>query len=135
MAETTFVTLETIACCSCGIVFGVPQAYEQKRREKHDTFYCPNGHSLHFPGKTEAEQLRDKLAAARAREDQLSARLADQMDATEHERRRAMGFKGALTKTNKRVGNGVCPCCSRSFQNLQRHMASQHPGYSGEPTT
>lgn len=23
-----------------------------------------------------------------------------------------------------------CPCCRRNFQNLQRHMKTQHPGYT-----
>lgn len=22
-----------------------------------------------------------------------------------------------------------CPCCNRTFQNLQRHMTSKHPDY------
>lgn len=34
-----------------------------------------------------------------------------------------------LTKTRKRIANGVCPCCHRTFQNLARHMAGQHPAY------
>lgn len=27
----------------------------------------------------------------------------------------------------KRIHNGVCPCCNRSFVNLQRHMKTKHP--------
>jgi hypothetical protein len=30
---------------------------------------------------------------------------------------------------HRRVGNGVCPCCSRSFTNLKRHIRSKHPDY------
>jgi hypothetical protein len=27
----------------------------------------------------------------------------------------------------KRVHRGVCPCCKRTFQNIQRHMETKHP--------
>ena len=26
----------------------------------------------------------------------------------------------------------VCPCCNRHFTDLQKHMASKHPGYGGD---
>jgi hypothetical protein len=26
----------------------------------------------------------------------------------------------------------VCPCCRRTFQNLMRHMQTQHPTFKGE---
>lgn len=32
----------------------------------------------------------------------------------------------------KRVGNGVCPCCNRTFENLSRHMSCKHPEYKTE---
>jgi hypothetical protein len=37
-----------------------------------------------------------------------------------------------VTKIKNRVGHGVCPCCTRSFQNLARHMASEHPTFAAE---
>jgi hypothetical protein len=40
--------------------------------------------------------------------------------------------RGQTTKARnqlERVGNGVCPCCTRSFTNLRRHMATKHPGF------
>jgi hypothetical protein len=30
----------------------------------------------------------------------------------------------------KRVGNGVCPCCNRTFEDLARHMKVKHREYS-----
>ncbi len=33
-------------------------------------------------------------------------------------------------RTRKRVGSGVCPCCSRTFQQLARHMKAKHPAYT-----
>lgn len=40
--------------------------------------------------------------------------------------------KGRLTKTKKRIANGVCPCCNRHFVNLERHMTGKHPDYTKE---
>jgi hypothetical protein len=34
-----------------------------------------------------------------------------------------------MTRIKKRVAAGVCPCCNRSFKDLARHMAGQHPDY------
>ena len=33
----------------------------------------------------------------------------------------------AKRRIEKRIHAGVCPCCNRSFPNLQRHMAAKHP--------
>lgn len=130
----SFKLVDTI-CASCGIVFAVPEQWDQKRRDDGKSFWCPNGHSLHYGDNTLAKRLaqaeRDR-DAAKAR-----ARAAwDQADAAwkqgEAERRAHAATKGQLTKTRKRVANGVCPCCNRSFANLSRHMAGQHPNYAEE---
>lgn len=62
----------------------------------------------------------------------MEAREADirtEQRRLESERRAHAATKGQLTKTKKRIANGVCPCCNRSFANLERHMAGQHPDY------
>ena len=48
-------------CCSCGISFAIPKHYQDKLRNTHQTFYCPNGHTLHFPSETEKEKLQREL--------------------------------------------------------------------------
>lgn len=74
---------------------------------------------------SELERTRKQLERAETRE--RAAR--DQAEAAE---RSAIAYKGHATRLRKRAAAGVCPCCTRSFQNLQRHMASQHPTFSGE---
>lgn len=37
--------------------------------------------------------------------------------------------KGQNTRLKNRIAAGVCPCCNRSFQNVARHMAGQHPDF------
>ena len=42
-------------CISCGITYAMPKDYMEKLRQNHETFYCPNGHSMYFPTETEEE--------------------------------------------------------------------------------
>ena len=52
-----------VNCADCGIEFCIPKELEVERRESHDTFYCPNGHKLHFPHETEKERQIRELTA------------------------------------------------------------------------
>ena len=40
-------------CACCRMTFGMPQWYDDRMRSdstgSNRTFYCPNGHSLHYP--------------------------------------------------------------------------------------
>lgn len=116
-------TLTVTECCSCGVEFAVPAHFLKVRQDKGGTFYCPNGHSLSYT-KTRVQELEDQLSKSRAR----AQHLADQKEATERSNR---ALRGQITKERKRVANGVCPCCHRSFVNLRRHMSGQHPDFVG----
>jgi 3'-phosphoadenosine 5'-phosphosulfate (PAPS) 3'-phosphatase len=119
---TEMVTLQEDTCCVCGIIFAAPEHWFASKRSTGATFYCPNGHTLSFAKGTE-QLLRDKIADAEKREKDLELQLIsakDQLQATKRE----------LTKQKKRIANGVCPCCHRSFVKLQQHMKSQHPNYA-----
>lgn len=122
------VTLVTEECYACGVLFAFPMTLREKLMEDHArNFYCPNGHQQHYLGKTDAEKQRER---AERLQRQLANRDEDLRSA--HASNRAM--RGQVTKLKKRVANGVCPCCNRSFANLQRHMSGQHPDYT-EVTT
>lgn len=114
--------LEVHCCCVCGIHFGVPFRLLQQKRQKGGTFYCPNGHQLGW-NETELDRLRKQAERARAAE--TAAR--DQRDASERSNR---ALRGVITRERRRVANGVCPCCGRHFEQLQRHMETQHPDYA-----
>jgi hypothetical protein len=108
------ITLETLDCCNCGIPFAVPADYCAHLREHPElSFYCPNGHSMHYPGKTEAEKQKER--ADRAEQDLAAERR-------EHRR------------TKRKAAAGVCPVkdCRRPFENLARHIATKHPGFRSE---
>jgi hypothetical protein len=107
------VTLTSVTCCSCSVLFAMPEVLRARLQRDGGSFYCPNGHAQHFT-QSETTRLRAKLDEAMRTNTQLAADLA----AEQRERARI----------TKRVSAGVCPCCNRSFANLARHMASKHKG-------
>jgi hypothetical protein len=128
---TTNQTLVVEQCYKCAVLFAFPYELQQSLLKDHAReFYCPNGHSQHYIGKTEAEKERER-ADRLAR--QVEAREADirfEQRRLENARRAHAATKGQLTKIKKRVANGVCPCCTRHFVNVERHIKSQHPDYA-----
>jgi hypothetical protein len=120
MAATTYATVTIITIeCSCGVIYGLSESFVRARQKDHETFYCPRGCHRYYAARSKEEQLQ--LALDRAREYQAETR---QQLATE--RRRHAATKGTLTKTIKRAAAGVCPHCTRTFTNVQRHIASKH---------
>lgn len=124
-------TLVTKHCPVCFICYAIPQAMQEERLANGGSWHCPNGHSLHF-----TETTVDKLTRERDRLKQRAAQLEDAAGQAwaeaDAERRRAAAARGQVTKLKKRVSNGVCPCCNRTFANLQRHMSTQHAGFTVE---
>jgi hypothetical protein len=136
---TEAVTFEREDCITCGVVFFVPAQFKAQRRNDAKSFYCPSGHSMVYR-EGEADKLRKQLQAAEARAEQerkdkewYKQRQADERAARETTERRLSAAKGQQTKLRNRIKNGVCPCCTRTFSNLQRHMATQHPEFTPEP--
>lgn len=105
-------------CADCGVVFAMTEDLKERRRQDHRTFYCPNGHSMSFRGKTDKQKLDEARARETALEDQLRAAI-----------REGENTRTALLRDRTRFANGVCPCCNRSFANVRRHINDQHPDY------
>jgi hypothetical protein len=122
-----FITEE---CYKCGITFAVPAYFHRQCKEqgKAKEFFCPNGHGqVYMDG--EVEKLRKQIELEKKNAEWFADRLKRSQSKelmTEYRRRAA---QGQLTKIKKRVGDGVCPCCRRTFSNLQRHMHNQHPEF------
>lgn len=110
------VELFTEECYLCGVIFGLTSDMQRRRAEDHRDFFCPNGHSQHYLGETEAQKNARLLREEQARHQRTITRLNEEQKAKEKAERKL-----------KRVQKGVCPCCSRTFQNLARHMATKHP--------
>ena len=114
----------TVECGECGGVYALTTRYHAQKRNKGGFWNCPYcqcGWGFNEDC-SEFERLRrEKRRAEEARDyaRNESAALQRQLSAQ----------KGVTTKLRKRVKNGVCPCCNRTFVNLKRHMASKHPEY------
>ncbi|WP_341896421.1 hypothetical protein [Sphingobium sp. YR657] len=127
-------TLVHITCYRCSVPFGLERtSYEHLKRSSQE-FHCPYGHKQHFvAGKSEAEKLREQLDEERRRRQRVEQDRAYHIEARESAERSARAFKGQVTRLRNRAKAGVCPCCNRHFSQLERHMASQHPDFTGEP--
>lgn len=125
--------LDEVTCCKCKETFGIARSTRQILLRTHQNFWCPHGHVQHYPeGESQETKLRrerDLLKQSIAYEQDRVRRAVEE---AEHQRRRAIGYKGHAARITKRAKAGVCPCCNRSFENLRRHMASQHPQFTPE---
>lgn len=109
------VKLYTMECCSCGIIFGVPDDYDNRRRQDKRLFYCPSGHPQSYT-KSDADKLREQLAEEQRKLSSAQFEL--------------MAAEKKVKRLEKRAKNGVCPCCHRQFVQLTRHMQSKHPDFA-----
>lgn len=137
MGVAVTIELEPLTCCECGMSFAVPGLFERERRRDHKWFYCPAGHSQHFPAEdaeTKLRRERDRLKQQLAQKDdeinEARAGWREADDRAKAERHRANGYKGHATKIAKRAKAGMCPCCRRTFAALAEHMRTQHPTFT-----
>jgi hypothetical protein len=115
-------------CCKCGSQMWLPEPlYTSARHSEAILFYCPFGHPQHYPqGDSQTAILRrerDRLAQNLAQRDDHIRQLSRDLSNVTQQRET---LKRAAARTKKRIGNGVCPECNRSFENLQRHMHTKH---------
>lgn len=110
----------TECCFSCGVLFGLPEElYKILQNNPDKYFYCPNGHSQHYVKSQEAVRREQVEKLLREKEHQLIMSANQKLE-----------LEQQLKKVNnklKRVSKGVCPCCNRTFIDLQRHMKTKHP--------
>lgn len=112
-------------CCNCGTPFMIPKRMQRVLINNHETFYCPSGHPQSYCGKTEAQKLKEKL-------DELEKKRLQEHEDLQNKWLDALGENQKLEKQLKRVHKGVCPCCNRTFQDLQNHIKTQHPEIIGK---
>lgn len=127
--------LVEVICYQCKRPFGMTEAHNEAAlagREKI-SFYCPYGHSQHYlTGPSEAEKLRKQLETQKQQNAMWRDDAEAQRQRAEAAERSASAQRGVVTRLKNRAAAGVCPCCNRTFANLQRHMAGQHPTFRTE---
>lgn len=121
-------------CYKCKAPIALPEdLYTAAHRSSAITFYCAHGHPQHYPeGPTEADKLRAERDRLKQEQAYYEDRLRDEREARERAERSTTALKGQVTKLKNRAAAGVCPCCTRSFENLKRHMATKHPDFTSE---
>lgn len=127
-------------CYRCKTDIYMPEALYNAAHRGNISFWCPYGHEQIFAkGKTEAElykaegdKLRQQLQRAEQRIAEKDDAIAAERDGKEAARRQAAAARGQVTKLKNRAARGVCPCCSRHFTNLERHMTTKHPDFTIE---
>lgn len=135
MSQTlTFnVSLTTINCGECGGTYAINERYREQKQQEGGTWNCP--YCKCGWGYTECENARLKrlladeqarLARERAAHDQAKASIRTKEAEIAKQ-------KNSSARLKKRIKNGVCPCCTRSFTNLRRHMETKHPDYTKAP--
>ena len=131
MRKTITIEVELVPmnCCVCGIAFAFDADVIRARRRDHQWFYCPVGHEQHFAGESDEEQLARELKEARLEISRAEYRAQTEQLHREFAEKSLRATKASVTKLKKRIANGVCPCCHRTFAQLGRHMANKHPEY------
>lgn len=130
------VGLYILDCADCGVVFAITRDYEERRRDDGAKFYCPNGHVNQWyeseadRAKKRAAELEKRLARTEEDRSRYQEWLRTEREAHKATERSLSATKGVVTRTKRRIGKGVCPCCNRHFTNVERHMTTQHPGYA-----
>lgn len=118
-------------CWKCKTQFWMPDDLEAvARRDGVTAVYCAHGHRGAFTGRDDEAALRRERDALKQRLAEKDDEIARQRNRAEVTERRLSAAKGRVTRIKNRVGHGVCPCCNRTFGDLQRHMATKHAGYA-----
>lgn len=108
-------------CRTCGVISTCPEPVWDQQQAEGGYHHCSNGHQW---GWNKESCEREQLRRERDRLKQQAARLEEEASLS---RVRAERAEEANRKLKKRAAAGVCPCCNRTFTNMQRHMKSKHP--------
>jgi len=111
-------------CGVCHIRFAMPTSlFAQCKEQGHKKpFWCPAGHELIFRD-SELDQVRRE----RDRLKQMNAQLHEEARIAVRARTAA---EAEVKRHQRRAKAGLCPCCNRSFVNMQRHMKTKHPDFA-----
>ena len=119
------VNLTRVSCGECGGVYAINSRYHEQKREQGGFWNCPYCRCGWGFGESDNDRLKKQLKNTQK---QLEWAQQDVKNAENRER----GQKAAKTRIKNRIAKGVCPCCNRSFANLQKHMQTKHPDYANE---
>lgn len=120
------------SCIHCAADFAMSDQHFENVKRTGNEFWCPAcGKSMVYR-KTKEQELKEQLKRAREDADWYLRRKDELYQETQRLEKSRAAFKGQVTKLKHRAANGVCPCCTRHFTNLERHMKTKHPEFTQE---
>jgi hypothetical protein len=129
------VILTQVNCGECGGTYAINERYREKKAQDGGIWNCPYCRvGWGYANNNENAKLKKELELERKRKEwaqQDAKRERENREAAEHQ---ARAQKAAKTRLRNRIKNGVCPCCTRHFENLQAHIATKHPDFVKQPT-
>ena len=129
--------LQSIQCGSCGVWHAIPKTMYDDKARIGGYWHCPNGHQRGWEKGTEHTRIKE-LEAQVEEERKRKVAALERANASAQQLTAACtqlkGTKTRLKNVKHRVADGVCPCCNRTFLNLQRHMAIKHPEFKTDGT-
>lgn len=108
--------LQQLQCETCGVEHAIPQVMFDSCKREGGFWHCPNGHSRGWAEGSDKTEM-NKMRRERDLAVQEQARLAEEATTKERE----------IIRLKKRSAAGICPCCTRTFTNMARHMKTKHP--------
>lgn len=126
---------EWVDCPACYINYAIPKAMHEKafREKDRQSVYCPNGHGWHFTGEREVDIERRKRQLLEQQNAQLAEEARDALRVKNIATEMLKRSQRELKQHKTRAAAGLCPCCNRSFVNMQRHMKTKHPDFNVVP--
>jgi hypothetical protein len=122
---TSTTRFTVITCYKCATPFCMTEEMNTERLRSQDSFWCPNGHSQSYTGKTPEQKLREELTSVIEAKNRVTFERNDLES-------RLIDTGRKLERVKKRLKGGKCPCCNRNFTALARHIASKHPTYGAK---
>lgn len=125
MADTIMVNGDVhrvMQCGTCGVWHTFPNTIWDHCYREGGHWTCPNGHSRGWAQGAEKEEK----AVLRRERDRLAQDAARLHDEIAEQNRKIAEIQKKYQQVRQRAVSGVCPCCNRTFANVQRHMASKH---------
>lgn len=117
------VFLERMSCNKCGAVFALNLQYVQYARSNAGGYWCPYCDCRWSWSEHKTDRLLKQLEVKERELHEAKCETLRQNQLREQEQI----AREKAEKKLRRVNNGVCPCCKRSFTNLARHMKTKHP--------
>lgn len=121
-------------CLTCGVVCALPEALAENHRQKGGYFHCVNGHSQGWSkGESENEKTRRERDLLKQENARLAEVAATAQRGVQAAKLAVANARKSLAHHKTRSAAGVCPCCTRSFSNMTRHMKTKHPDFNVVP--